>query len=808
MASLFTPPYFDVGAGITPADGALLNFYVVGSGTRKNTFTTSAATVAHENPVEADTLGVFDAIYLSGDYDWVLTNKNGEQKNTGSVSEFVTGSGQLENVLSRDTLNDAVIDTSLQAGLSINIKERTTGNGGGAMWDVVLSSTVTENTYNIVQCSGVATLSLVLRVGLSANVLCFGALPEDDSNYASAANAAANYGAIRAAIEYIAANNVPEIYFPKGTDGSFGYFFDTTLRIYTDGITVRFDTGVKLVKKYTETTTGTNLPASPQAHLNVVRRVGDVWSGDEILTGTQINNLTLINLHIDGSRQVWDTQVTSSNNSGFNGPTNLNLIFVKDLVMINCKGTGAYKFDVKMHSCQDFYIDFYETINAGGMGIAWTGGNKRGYVGGYYAETWEEGVGASGVGRAIHGFDIEPDDSAVSGNDVFDYETSDIEVGNGTIKAFQSGFSVFPNPNASGAIAKMDVKRVSFGKVNIVASTSDNTALVTIGDGNVIRWENIDITLGEIDAGAEGGTRITNGAAALLCENVEHLKIYGGGLLSYVDGAPTDAVQFNSCRHLEWTDFNLGVPNVGGDGIVYANCFNVNIDGFVTMADNSPAHQISRDSNTTEWENITISGTIERGYLFATRNTAGALCSGLTIPYLNYKGHSTGDFIIDIKHDIYNISVGPVKRVEPTGGVAKIRLEYLDAQLPCRNLMLDDYIDATIDYGSTAYSSLQIALIHQDIFRSNTTTETLNASGGAIRLAIFEANSTVLSVISNPRYGQTITLYFQGTGNTLTNNALIKTSTGSNKAFGAGTSTKLIYLSDSTSTSKWCEITH
>jgi hypothetical protein len=81
----------------------------------------------------------------------------------GTTPQLVTGSNQAENVLSRDTLNAAVIDTSLQAGLSINIKERTTGNGGGAMWDVVLSSTVTENALNIVQCTGVGTLSLVQR---------------------------------------------------------------------------------------------------------------------------------------------------------------------------------------------------------------------------------------------------------------------------------------------------------------------------------------------------------------------------------------------------------------------------------------------------------------------------------------------------------------------------------------------------------------------------------------------------------------------------------------------------------------------
>lgn len=61
------------------------------------------------------------------------------------------------------TLANAVADTSLVNGMSISLSEREAGNGGGAIWDVVLASTVTPNTFNIVQCTGVPTLALVLR---------------------------------------------------------------------------------------------------------------------------------------------------------------------------------------------------------------------------------------------------------------------------------------------------------------------------------------------------------------------------------------------------------------------------------------------------------------------------------------------------------------------------------------------------------------------------------------------------------------------------------------------------------------------
>lgn len=66
-------------------------------------------------------------------------------------------------VLSFDTLSDAVNNTSLKVGYSIELKERVSGKGGGAMWDVVLSSTVVPNDLDIVQCTSAPSLSLSLR---------------------------------------------------------------------------------------------------------------------------------------------------------------------------------------------------------------------------------------------------------------------------------------------------------------------------------------------------------------------------------------------------------------------------------------------------------------------------------------------------------------------------------------------------------------------------------------------------------------------------------------------------------------------
>jgi len=77
----------------------------------------------------------------------------------------------------------AVADTFLRVGQTIVLKDRILGNGGGGVWDVVLSSSVTENGFDIVQCTGVATLSIVLRVGTFVDANQFGADTFLDDNH-------------------------------------------------------------------------------------------------------------------------------------------------------------------------------------------------------------------------------------------------------------------------------------------------------------------------------------------------------------------------------------------------------------------------------------------------------------------------------------------------------------------------------------------------------------------------------------------------------------------------------------------------
>tara|TARA_R110000765_G_scaffold426630_2_gene543000 strand:- start:71 stop:1621 length:1551 start_codon:yes stop_codon:yes gene_type:complete len=85
------------------------------------------------------------------------------------------------------------------------------------MWDVVLSTSVTENGYNIVQCTGVPTLSLVLRVGTEVNIKQFGAIGDDTTN---------DSPSIQAAIDYAIAEQIQAVYFPAGF-----YLVEDTLKL-------------------------------------------------------------------------------------------------------------------------------------------------------------------------------------------------------------------------------------------------------------------------------------------------------------------------------------------------------------------------------------------------------------------------------------------------------------------------------------------------------------------------------------------------------------------------------------------------
>ena len=152
MTSRFTPPFYDVGSGITPASGAQLFFFEIDGATPKDTHTTKAATIANANPVIANSVGVFPDIYITGDYKITLKDKNGSQIfGLADINEFATISDSAF-VKNFDTLALAIADKGLSAE---NGGDRfTVGDRGGATFKVVLKSTVTVNVFTPVASTG------------------------------------------------------------------------------------------------------------------------------------------------------------------------------------------------------------------------------------------------------------------------------------------------------------------------------------------------------------------------------------------------------------------------------------------------------------------------------------------------------------------------------------------------------------------------------------------------------------------------------------------------------------------------------
>ena len=121
--------------------------------------------------------------YIENTYDlWLFPTEAeadaNDTVNAERLADNITGVNGATtnsfNVKSFATLSLAVNSTNILLiadGATLNIKERTTGNGGGSIWDVVLASSVTTNAIDIVQCVGVPTLALVLRGAYTSSSL-------------------------------------------------------------------------------------------------------------------------------------------------------------------------------------------------------------------------------------------------------------------------------------------------------------------------------------------------------------------------------------------------------------------------------------------------------------------------------------------------------------------------------------------------------------------------------------------------------------------------------------------------------------
>lgn len=202
LAGLPNPIIVD--AAGTAGSGYVLKAYLPGTTTSTSLAIDSAGS-SPQTTITANANGIWEVSgneitpYIDRKSKWaIFVNATDATANTPAYMGFFDNVEQVASSVNTvkpfPTLAAAVADTTIVDGDVLNLAERTTGNGGGAVWDVVLSSTVTENTFNIVQCTGVGTLSLVLRAGDSAQCKQFGLV--------DGASSADNTAVIHAAMDY------------------------------------------------------------------------------------------------------------------------------------------------------------------------------------------------------------------------------------------------------------------------------------------------------------------------------------------------------------------------------------------------------------------------------------------------------------------------------------------------------------------------------------------------------------------------------------------------------------------------------
>ena len=183
-----------------------------GTGAIANLFDINDAAIA--NPITTDNFGNYFFKIDEGTYDIIA--REGTPDVVTEPSQLIGAASPFKRTIPSDTLELARADVNplnIFDGAELSLKERTAGNGGGAIWDVVLASTVTPNTFNIVQCVGIPTLALVLRIiNRTVNVKHWGAIGDGDL----LGGGADDSDSLQAAATYVADNNGFEFYWPPG----------------------------------------------------------------------------------------------------------------------------------------------------------------------------------------------------------------------------------------------------------------------------------------------------------------------------------------------------------------------------------------------------------------------------------------------------------------------------------------------------------------------------------------------------------------------------------------------------------------
>jgi len=233
------------GQNLSPHDGAKLYFKVIGEligGTDKAVYTDEALSIAATNPVVADSTGLFEGLWLNGDYDVYLRDKDdillwGPETIRSLVAE--TNDDTPKYYL---TMAAAVSDVSnLVVGGIFYVAERSTGSGGGAWWkaiDATISPGNSPNEIDIVSAgSSIAFQHIDNRISLPS----FGASvsPSDSTSIISRAESL-NKDIIVEDGEYLTTLSTLD-----GNYSGFGRIVTSTQTLY-DGRASQAETGVAI----------------------------------------------------------------------------------------------------------------------------------------------------------------------------------------------------------------------------------------------------------------------------------------------------------------------------------------------------------------------------------------------------------------------------------------------------------------------------------------------------------------------------------------------------------------------------------
>ncbi len=211
---------------------------------------------------------------------WGVIGVSGDNLNF-FVAQGVTNEDLDDRIkrLNPYTILDAINSIDIKLGDVLNVRERSTGNGGGAIWDVVLASTVTPNTFDVVQCVGEPTLALVLRID--------GAVRADQLGLA-ASNSAADNSLVLTRLTELAEANILTIELPSGAFNFVGPWrfnspsFDWTFNVFGQGLKE-----TKLVNTATDSSSGLEIRGtsgneSVWSSLKKFLITGNASSGDGI----------------------------------------------------------------------------------------------------------------------------------------------------------------------------------------------------------------------------------------------------------------------------------------------------------------------------------------------------------------------------------------------------------------------------------------------------------------------------------------------------------------------------------------------